>query len=184
MMGENNPAKRALSRKKISDAKKGKSTWNKGGHLTKEWKEKIGKANKVALLGRICSEEHKLNVSKGLKKIMTPEYRKILGDAHRGEKGSNWKGGITPKILRIRNSVETVLWREAVFARDHWTCQKTGIKKGPLNAHHIKNFAEFPELRFAISNGITLSEKSHQEFHKKYGRKNNTEKQLIEFLNI
>jgi len=51
-----------------------------------------------------------------------------------------------------------------------------------LRAHHINNFAEFSELRFAIDNGITLSEKAHIEFHKKYGFKNNTKEQLYEFI--
>jgi hypothetical protein len=44
------------------------------------------------------------------------------------------------------------------------------------------NFAEFPELRTSIENGITLSEKAHKEFHKKYGFRNNTKEQLQEFL--
>jgi len=39
-------------------------------------------------------------------------------------------------------------------------------------------------LRFAIDNGITLSEQSHKEFHKIYGKENNTKKQLKEFLNL
>jgi len=36
--------------------------------------------------------------------------------------------------------------------------------------------------RFAIDNGITLSKKSHKEFHDKYGQENNTREQLIQFL--
>ena len=78
--------------------------------------------------------------------------------------------------------MEFRLWREAVFARDNWTCQKYGIKGGRLHPHHIKNFSEYPELRFAVDNGITFSEKAHKEFHKKYGIKNNTKEQLEEFL--
>jgi hypothetical protein len=66
--------------------------------------------------------------------------------------------------------------------RDNFTDQKTGIKGGDLEIHHINNFAEFPELRTSIENGITFSKKSHQEFHKKYGYKNNTIEQLEEFL--
>jgi len=74
------------------------------------------------------------------------------------------------------------LWKDSVFARDGYTDQKTGIKGGKLVAHHIQNFAQYPELRLAIDNGITLSIKSHREFHKIYGRKNNTKEQLEEFL--
>lgn len=73
-------------------------------------------------------------------------------------------------------------WREAVLARDNWTCQKYGIKGGRLHSHHIQNFAQYPELRFAIDNGITFSDKAHKEFHKKYGIKNNTKKQIEEFI--
>ena len=100
----------------------------------------------------------------------------------RGEKHWNWKGGISPKSKIIRMSIEFRLWREAVFARDNWTCQKYKERGVKLHPHHIKNFSEYPELRFAIDNGITLSEKAHKEFHKKYGKKNNTIEQLNEFL--
>lgn len=99
------------------------------------------------------------------------------------EKNPNWKGGISSENHRVRDGIEMGLWREAVFARDNWTCQKTGIKGGTLHAHHIQNFADFPELRFAIDNGITLNKESHMKFHKKYGKRNNTIKQLLEYLN-
>lgn len=83
---------------------------------------------------------------------------------------------------KARQSVEFRLWREAVFARDNWTCQKTGAKGGTLHPHHILNFAEYPELRFNVDNGVTLSEKAHKEFHNKYGQRNNTKAQLLEFI--
>lgn len=101
----------------------------------------------------------------------------------RGQNHPLWKGGITPENHKIRTSIEFELWRQSVFSRDNWTCQKYGIKGGKLHAHHIQNFAQYPELRFAIDNGTTLSEKAHKEFHKKYGIKNNTKEQLVEFLN-
>jgi hypothetical protein len=50
--------------------------------------------------------------------------------------------------------------------------------------HHINNFADYPELRFALNNVITLSKKAHEEFHKMYGKQNNTKEQLLEFLKI
>ena len=61
-------------------------------------------------------------------------------------------------------------------------CQKYGTRGEKLHPHHILNFSDHPELRFAIDNGIILSEKAHKEFHKKYGFNNNTKGQLIEFL--
>ncbi len=100
----------------------------------------------------------------------------------RGSLNPAWKGGITPLNAKLRNSLEFKLWREAVFARDNWTCQKYGTRGGKLHPHHIQNFAQYPELRFAIDNGITFSEKAHREFHKKYGKKNNTKGQLLDFL--
>lgn len=117
--------------------------------------------------------------------LYTPTINRKRRDALRGEKSHFWKGGIggiTPENHRIREGIEYRLWREAIFARDNWTCQKTGIKGGKLVVHHIQNFAQFPELRFAIDNGITLSKEAHREFHKKYGNKNNTAKQIEEFI--
>lgn len=101
---------------------------------------------------------------------------------HKGVNTYNWKG-ITPENQKIRTSIEYKLWRKSVFERDNFICQKTGISGGELVAHHIQNFAEFPELRLAIDNGITLSKKSHKKFHDIYGRRNNTKEQLLEFLN-
>lgn len=109
--------------------------------------------------------------------------KKKISDSHKGEKSHFWKGGITPIHTKIRMSLEYKLWKKSVFERDNFTCQKYKTGGGDLIAHHINNFSEFPELRFAIDNGITLSNKAHKEFHKKYGMKNNTREQLEEFLN-
>lgn len=113
------------------------------------------------------------------------QTRKNMSLGHIGMKGikSNaWKGGISPLDKRIRSSSEMKLWRKTCLERDYFTCQKTGQKGGRLVIHHINNFADFPELRFVIGNGITLSEESHKLFHKIYGKKNNTREQLAEFL--
>ena len=103
----------------------------------------------------------------------------------RGKNNPRWKGGITPKNVKIINSIQARLWREAVFARDNWTCQKCK-KRGSirLNPHHIQNFNQYPQLRFAIDNGITFCQSCHKEFHKIYGKKNNTKKQIKEFLKL
>jgi hypothetical protein len=116
----------------------------------------------------------------------TIEVRKKLSEAHKGEKSSLWRGGrmeFYPENERIRKSFEYKLWRKAIFERDKFTCQKTGVIGGKLVAHHINNFNDFPELRLAIDNGITLLKIVHIAFHKKYGKQNNTREQLLEFLN-
>ena len=87
---------------------------------------------------------------------------------HIRENHWNWKGGITPENRIIRTSIEFRLWRESVFARDNWACQKCGKRGEKIHAHHIQNFAQFPELRFAIDNGVTFCQDCHQQFHKIY----------------
>ena len=117
-----------------------------------------------------------------LGKHPSDKTRRKMSEAKKGNKACNWKGGIESENKRIRKSIDFRLWREAVFARDNWTCQKYGIRGGKLHPHHIENFSDFPELRFAIDNGITLSDKAHKEFHKIYGCKNNTKEQIDDFL--
>ncbi len=99
-----------------------------------------------------------------------------------GPKHYLWKGGITSSNNKVRTSAEYKLWRLTVFQRDNYTCQKYGTRGGDLIAHHIHNFADAPTLRLVVANGITLSEEAHNEFHRRYGKTNNTLEQLTEFL--
>jgi hypothetical protein len=182
-----------------------RKSWNKGLKSTEEHKRKIslalkGKMPKNIILinenkkgsgnpmwGKPSSNKQKEEARNTCFKrwnnpVEAIKIRRKMSDSQRGRKGSNWQGGISSKNEKIRHGVEFRLWREAVFARDNWTCQKYNIKGGKLHPHHIKNFSKYPELRFAIDNGITLSEKAHKEFHKKYGMSNNSKKQLVDFL--
>ena len=80
-----------------------------------------------------------------------------------GEDNPSWQGGITSESMKIRNSVEYALWRKAVFIRDNYTCIWCGQVGGRLCADHIKSFALYPELRFAIDNGRTLCFECHKK---------------------
>jgi len=82
-----------------------------------------------------------------------------------GKDSPRWQGGITPKNKRIRNNKEYKSWRDEVYARDNWTCSDCGHRGGELHVHHILPFADFPEYRFDIPNGITLCKPCHSEIH-------------------
>lgn len=113
---------------------------------TKERNNKISKSHK----GKIQSEEHKKNRSSAL-------IGRFAGELH-----WNWKGGITPERKKLYFNKEYKLWRKAVFERDDYTCIWCGYKGNKLNADHIKPWAYFPELRFAIDNGRTLCIDCHK----------------------
>lgn len=143
----------------------------------------------ISHLGHVRSELSRKKQGNTLKGKM-PKNIKLVAGWNKGLKGYNagikshlWKGGITSENQKIRHSLEMKCWRKACFERDDYTCQKTGERGGDLIVHHINNFADFPELRTSIENGITLLRKVHIEFHKIYGKRNNTKEQLEEFLN-
>ena len=69
-----------------------------------------------------------------------------------------WK----PHNSRRRSCTLNTQWRNNVFKRDNYTCRKCGKVGGVLNAHHIKSWAKHPELRYILSNGITLCLPCHK----------------------
>ncbi len=140
---------------------------------------------RIAHLGQVIPKEQRIKISetmkaKGIKR--TEKERRFLSEIRKGEKNSQWKGGTEGEYKRIRKGLDFRLWREAVFKRDNFICQKTGENTRDLRPHHIQNFSQHPELRFDIDNGITLSDGSHRKFHNIYGNKNNTMNQLQQFL--
>jgi len=95
---------------------------------------------------------------------MSQKARDKISRAFKGKKHPNWRGGLTTKNERIRKSKEYKLWRKSVFERDNYQCIWGGKEHGSkLNADHIKPFALFPELRFAIDNGRTLCVECHRK---------------------
>lgn len=90
------------------------------------------------------------------------KFNKVSGKYH-----WNYNGGISTENHIIRNSTAIKQWRLRVFERDKYTCMHCGQLGGVLNAHHIKPFALFPEMRFVDSNGLTLCKNCHIKEHKK-----------------
>lgn len=103
------------------------------------------------------------------------------GKKRTGKNNGNYIDGRTPQLKIIRNSILSKDWRNKIFKKNKYICQKCNQLGMELNAHHIQNFKN-ERLRFSVSNGITLCKKCHKEFHGRYGLKNNNKKQLNEFL--
>jgi ribosomal protein L37AE/L43A len=163
---------------------------------------------KIRNKNRIFTEKHKENIKKNHHDVSgknNPMYgknhsektKKIISNKNKGRinwkkgmigygsgnKNPNWKGGISLENNRLRTCVEFRLWREAVFARDGWTCRKCGDNRGGnLQPHHIFNFAEHESVRYAIDNGITLCKKCHTEFHKGFGFRHNNLEEINNYL--
>lgn len=125
---------------------------------------RIKRKNKPQFCSKNCHSNSGVFTRKGLKNSLIHNKKISERAKERVRKGIHnlWKGGITNKLVSIRFSMEYKLWRKSVFERDNYTCIWCGKKGIRLNADHIKPFALFPELRFAIDNGRTLCEPCHK----------------------
>ena len=96
---------------------------------------------------------------------------------------NNWNYN-PDKVIHLRDEAEYLEWRREVFRRDGYQCRRgcKRNKKGGINAHHILNYHSSPDLRYGISNGITLCLECHKGFHQKYGKIDNTLHQIEEWL--
>lgn len=100
----------------------------------------------------------------------------------KGENNPAWKGGITTKTYGLRRGADLKQWRREIYERDKYQCMKCHVISGFLCAHHVLNWEEHKELRFNISNGITLCRKCHIGFHRRYGYKRNTKEHIEHFF--
>jgi hypothetical protein len=76
----------------------------------------------VKLVIKFCCREHYFEWQRGKPKVVRNPVMK------KGEMNPNWRGGLTDINILIRNSQEMINWRNAIFERDNWTCQKCGAR--------------------------------------------------------
>lgn len=131
----------------------------KGKKMSEESRAKMSAAAKARpsnRLGKKHSEETR-------KKISQVTREKAL----RGEDCPSYVDGRVAERMSLRFSPEMKRWRYDVFSRDGFCCCHCGDDRGGnLNAHHIKPFAEYPDLRLDVDNGITLCEPCHFLAHR------------------
>ena len=117
------------------------------------------------------TKETRKKIGESLSKKMKLGLIKRGGLKIRGENHPNWipdrslvkKGRYVDSYRDGPSST----WRKDVFKRDKYTCQYCGVVGGKLNAHHIKEWAKYPEYRYDISNGLTLCVNCHKKEHRK-----------------
>ena len=145
--------------------------WSKGKKLSPLHIKHLSESHKGLLPGYWKGKERP-----EMRKPFTEEHKKKIGDSMRGKpalkisgsKSHLWKGGIYPLHKKIRKTLEYRMWRRSVFDRDNYTCIWCGARSGDgkkiiLQADHIKPFALYPALRFAIDNGRTLCLSCHRK---------------------
>ena len=149
---------------------------NKGKPMSSLSKEKCRRAK----LGKKASLETRLK----MRVVQTGHHRggwkhsqetkNKISLSTTGEKNHSWieNRTIYQENKRLRSSLEYVDWRTKVFQRDNYTCQECGSRGVYLQADHIKPFAFYPELRFAIDNGRTLCVPCHKKTNTYAGKLN------------
>lgn len=72
-------------------------------------------------------------------------------------------------------------WAKQVKDRDNYICQVCDKHWVSLNSHHMFSYDRFVDYRYDLNNGITLCTNCHDDFHRIYGKGNNTYFQFLQF---
>lgn len=166
-----------------------KSKTHKGIKHSKKTKEKISLGNK----GKIISKEIREKTSKtmtGIKrskktkekmsKSKSGENNYLFGKFGKEHPSYNFDLTNEERLIK-REYPEYKEWRTAVYKRDNYMCQLCGMPDN-LISHHIESYNSNKELRTTLSNGITLCEDCHKDFHHQYGNGNNTLEQFKKYV--
>ncbi len=148
--------------KNLNKNKIGKPSWNKGKklHYTVWNKGKKGVMPKVWNKGtKGIMKANKTSIKKGQRLSIDTEFKK-------GEKHYRW---ITDREKVSKSRTKETLcgteykeWRLSIYERDNFKCRLLNEEcTGKIQAHHIFNWVDYPELRFIINNGITLCHVHH-----------------------
>lgn len=131
-------------------------------------------------------------------------------ECSKGVNNSNWKGGLTPLYIFIRQAIEE--WRKKSFEYYDYTCDISNKRGGDLVVHHLIPFKDIVaevmkelnlnifetmelysekerkmiaekslELHFKYGLGVVLCRNIHNLFHSLYGKHNNSKEEFYEF---
>ena len=176
--------------KELTQFKKGMIPWNKGkigvqistrkGKKLSPHSEETRKKMSLARIGQKCSIETRLKIgvaNTGKKRSL--EFCEAMSLFKTGaispKKGrpspetsgeKNWRWISDRSLLKDdhkdRGGQLHREWSKSVKNRDGWKCKiSNGDCSGRLEAHHILGWKSYPELRYQITNGITLCHFHH-----------------------
>lgn len=146
-------------RLKISLSKQGKGNGREGTKHSEETKERMRQAR----VGKNYFVPSKKGIRNSPESIEVTRQKQI---ARFKDKTKH------PRWIKNRSEVKTYpnkkadsLYKQWVYdikRRDLWKCcLKDDSCLGKLEAHHILNWSEYPELRYSLNNGITLCHTHH-----------------------
>lgn len=161
-----------------------------GIYKRKPHTEETRKKLSLSHIGMKVSEETKRKIKETKLKqgiIMPDHIKKMLSLKNKGntyalgiKHTDEWKlqakirssGENSPCYIKDRTKLKTgreksydtqyKYWMRKVKNRDLWKCKMANEDcKGKLEAHHILDWENYPELRYDINNGITLCHAHH-----------------------
>lgn len=131
----------------------------------------IGKTWKIKDTSKMKGHQHgfkkgQTSWNKGKKGLQSHsiETKLKISEALKGEKSHNWIVDRTKLKTGREKCYDTKYkyWMLEVKNRDNWVCRIADVNcDGRLEAHHILNWTDYPELRYEINNGITLCHAHH-----------------------
>lgn len=123
-------------------------------------KPMLGKKHSLKTIKLFCSQRKKWWDDPEFRKKSLSNRIKLFGSLNPA-----WRGGITPMVMRLRQSIPYRLWRASVYKKDKFTCQlcgyahKKGKKRKILDADHI---IPFSFLVRKIPQGLNFYERAIQ----------------------
>jgi hypothetical protein len=170
-------------RKNISDARRGnQNTLGKHWKISKAKLEKWGtRKHTLQELEKMRAYRHTPEEIENIKKSLIGNQRGAcpkpslignkygLGNGYTHMKYIGEEREEYLKDLEGRRTIEYLIWRRAVLKRDGYTCQACGSKEN-LEAHHLKGWILYPDLRFVVNNGWTLCIDCHNLWHSIFGK--------------
>lgn len=141
----------------------------KNWKLSQETKDKMSK-------NMIGNTRGKAKKGKTGYKFTDEQRNNLRNNCQKGENHYAWIKDRSKVQKRDHNSTKEFVyteWRDSIFKRDKYKCRLCNEEcSGQLEAHHIFRWKDYPELRYLVTNGITLC-----HFH--HPRRMEEEKRLI-----